>query len=221
MSEYSITQDQIDALLKEVSIEDRVHTQYAKIKNKIDRMLHKVTSEDLLTIKKNLALCMEELENNKPYSPNFINVFKTNYKDFSKGILQNTMDYALFEHVVKLENMIGAMLYKVEQERRRYPRFPLTVNLTLFLDNKTHDLVGGDISSVGISFYASIELSTGRRYTIGTPPPTSEELVADVLRVSRVEPQPLDIFRTGCAFPNLLPWERIREIISTSMANTS
>ena len=221
MSEFSITQEQIDTLLTEVSIEDRVQNQSAKIKNKISRMLHNSASRELFTIKKNLGTFIKSLESNKPYSLDFINSYKKDYKNFSRDILKSTRDYALFEHIVKLENMIGAMFYQVDQERRRYPRFPLTIDLSITLDNETHKLFGADISSVGISFYAPIELATGRRYTVCTPVPGNEQLTVDILRVHRIEPEQLAIFRTACAFPNLLNWERIRDIIKTSMESAS
>jgi PilZ domain len=217
MSEYTITQDQIDALLGEVSIEDRVHNQFAKIKNKISRMLHKTASRELLTIKKSLGEHLKLLEANKPFSLEFIDSFKVNFKHFSRNALKSTQDYALFELIVKLENMIGAMFYQVDQERRRYPRFPLTIDLSVTLENKVHKLFGADISNAGMSFYAPIELIVGRRYDILIPASGNDQLHVDVLRTSRIEPEQLNIFRTACAFPNLLSWDRIRDIIKTSM----
>lgn len=219
MSEYSITQDQIDDLLSEVSIEDRIQNQFAKIKNKISRMLHGAASRDLMRTKKELGNFMKSLEKNRPFSMDFINTFKAEYNSFSREILQNTQDYALFEHLVRLENMIGAMFYKVEQEKRRYPRFPLTIDLLLTVGGRTHSLFGADISSVGISFYAPVELSVGRRYTICTPEPYNEQLMVDALRVAPLEPVKLNIWRTACVFPNLLTWERIRDIIVGTMEN--
>jgi hypothetical protein len=214
MSEYSITQEQIENLLNEVSIEDRVRNQFAKVKNKISRMLQTRTSRDLMKIKKDLGTYMKTLENNRPYSLDFIDSFKAEYKTFSKQILQITREYALFELVVKLENMIGAMFFKVEQERRRYPRFPLLADLLLSGEDGGHTVFGADISSVGISFYAPVQLEVGRRITLSTPAPQNEQLTVDVLRVIRIEPEQLNIWRTACAFPNLLSWERIRDIIT-------
>lgn len=217
MSDYSITQEQIEHLLNEVSIEDRVWNQFAKVKNKISRMLQTRTSRDLMQIKKDLGGYMKALENNRPYSLDFIDSFKAEYKDFSKQILKITREYALFELVVKLENMIGAMFFKVEQERRRYPRFPLLVDLLLPGEGGGETVFGVDISSVGISFYAPVQLEVGRRITISTPAPQNEQLLVDVLRVIRIEPEQLNIWRTACAFSNLLSWERIRDIITGAM----
>jgi tetrahydromethanopterin S-methyltransferase subunit B len=219
MSEYSITQEQIDGLLNEVSIEDRIQNQFAKIKNKISRMLYGAASRDLMRTKKELGDFMKSLEKNRPFSVEFIATFKAEFNNFSREILQGTQDYALFEHLVKLENMIGAMFYKVEQEKRRYPRFPLTIDLLLTAGGITHTLFGVDISSVGISFYAPLELTVGRRYSIHTPEPYNEELMVDVLRAAPVEPEHLNIWRTACVFPNLLTWERIRDIIVGTMEN--
>ena len=221
MPEYSITQDQIDALLGEVSIEDRVHNQFSKIKNKISRMLHETASRELLAIKKNLSEHSNLLEVNKPYSLDFINSYKVEFKHFSRNTLKNTQNYALFELVVKLENMIGAMFYQVDQERRRYPRFPLTIDLSVILEKKDYKLFGADISSLGISFYAPIELITGRRYEILIPASGNTQVLVDVLRTSRIEPEQLNVYRTACAFPNLLTWDRIRDIIRTSMEEIS
>lgn len=217
MSEYLITQDQIDALLGEVSIEDRVHNQFAKIKNKISRILHETPSRELLTIKKSLGEHLKLLETNKPFSLDFINSYKTEFNHFSRNALKTTQNYALFELIVKLENMIGAMFYQVDQERRRYPRFPLTTDLSVTLDGKVYTLFGADISSLGLSFYSPIELLTGRRYEISIPACGSAQLLVDVLRTCRIEPEQQGIFRTACAFPNLLTWERIRDIIRASM----
>jgi hypothetical protein len=221
MSEYSISQDQIDALLGEVSIEDRVHNQFSKIKNKISRMLHNNASRELLAIKKSLKEHLKLLEENKPYSLDFINYYKAEFKYFSRNMLKSTRNYALFELVVKLENMIGAMFYQVNQERRRYPRFPLTIDLSIVLEGKDYQLFGADISSLGISFYAPIELTTGRRYEILIPTYDNTQLLVDVLRTARIEPEQLNIYRTACAFPNLLTWDRIRDIIRTSMGSAS
>ena len=221
MSEYSITQDQIDALLGEVSIEDRIHNQFAKIKNKISRMLHETASRELLAIKKSLGEYLRQLEANKPFSYDFINSYKADFKQFSRNALKSTQNYALFELIIRLENMIGAMFYQVDQERRRYPRFPLTIDLSVTLENKAHKLFGADISSLGISFYAPIELATGRRYDIMIPAFCNDQLLVDVLRTRRIEPEQLNIFRTACAFPNLLTWDRIRDIIKTSMESVS
>ena len=217
MSEYSITQEQIDTLLNELSIEDRIRNQFIKVKNKISRMLHTNTSRELLQIKKELGEYMKALENNKPYSLDFINSFKADYKNFSRQILELTQDYALFEFVVKLENMIGAMFYNMEEERRRYPRFPLSIDLYLHIEGRTHTLFGTDISSVGISFFAPLQLEIGRRITLSTPALKDEQLNVDVLRVVRIEPEQLNIWRTACAFPNLLTWQRIRDIITGAM----
>ena len=219
MSEYSITQDQIDALLGEVSIEDRVHNQFGKIKNKISRMLHESASREFLVIKKNLNEHLKLLDANKPYSLDFINSYKGSFKHFSRNALRSTQNYALFEHIVKLENMIGAMFYQVDQERRRYPRFPLTIDLSVTIEDKVHRLFGADISSLGISFYAPIELATGRRYEIEVPASDNVRFRVDVLRTSRIEPEQLNIFRTACAFPSLLTWDHIRDIIRTTMEN--
>jgi hypothetical protein len=214
MSDFSITQEQIDSLLNEVSIEDRVLNQFTKVKNKISRMLHSNTSRELLQIKKDLSVYMKALEENRPYSLDFINSFKADYKNFSNQILQRTNDYTLFEFVVKLENMIGAMFYNMAEERRRYPRFPLTVDQFLTEEEETHTLFGADISSVGLSFFAPLQLEIGRRITLSTPPPQNHELQVDVLRVARIEPEQLNVWRTACAFPNLLSWEDIRRIIT-------
>ncbi len=219
MSEYSITQEQIDSLLNEVSIEDRVQNQFFQVKNKITRMLHNETSRELLKLKKDLAMHMKTLEKNKPYALDFIKSFREDYKNFSNEILQCTRDCALFELVVKLENLIGAMFYKVEQERRRYPRFPLTIDLQLSIGAETHTLLGADISSVGISFYAPVQLDVGRRYSLTCPEPPEESMIVDVLRTVLVEPEQLNVWRTACVFPNLLTWEQIRNIISSAMGN--
>lgn len=217
MSDYAITQEQIDALMGEVSIEDRVCNQFAKIKNKISRMLHETASRELLNIKKDLGEYLKLLEANKPYSLDFINSYKGKFKQFSRNSLKSTRNYALFEIIVQLENMIGALFYQVDQERRRYPRFPLTIDLSVTIEDKVHKLFGADISSLGLSFYAPVELVTGRRYEIQVPASDNVQLRADILRTSRIEPEQLDIFRTACAFPSLLTWDRIRDIIKTTM----
>lgn len=217
MSEYSITQEQIDILMNEVSIEDRVRNQFTRVKNKISRMLHTEASRELIQIKKDLGSYLKQLDDNRPYSLDFINSFKTDYKNFSRQILQLTRDYTLFEFIVKLENMIGAMFYQMEEERRRYPRFPLTIDLFLSMDGKTHTLFGADISSVGMSFYSPVQLDVGRRIALSTPAPQNAQLRMDVLRTVLIEPEQLNIWRTACAFPNLLTWDRIREIITSAM----
>lgn len=221
MSDYSITQDQIDALLSEVSIEERIQNQFALIKTKISRMLHRSASRELLRIKKDLLDQMKLLESGRPYPPDFVDAFKVAFNNLSKEILQVTHDYALFELIVKLEHLIGAMFYSVAQERRRYPRFPLTTDLFLTLDGKTHALVGIDISSVGLAFYAPVELVVGRRYTISTRKTDGEPLLVDVLRATRLEPERLDVWQTVCTFPNLMTWEQIREIITSTMGSVS
>ena len=217
MSEYSITQEQIESLLDEVSIEDQVRNQFAKVKNKISRMLQTRTSRELTQIEKNLGGYMKALENNRPYSLEFIDSFQTEYKDFSKQILQLTREYALFEIVVKLENMIGAMFFQVEGERRRYPRFPLLIDLLLPSEGGGHTVFGADISSVGISFYAPVQMEVGRRITLSTPTPQNGQLVVDVLRVLRVDHDQLNIWQTACVFTNLLSWESIRDIITGAL----
>ena len=217
MSEYSITQEQIKSLLNEVSIEDRVRNQFAKVKNKISRMLQTGTSRELTQIEKNLGGYMKALENNRPYSPEFIDSFQTEYKDFSKQILQLTREYALFEIVVKLENMIGAMFFNVERERRRYPRLPLISDLLLPGEGGGHTVFGADISSVGVSFYAPVQMEVGRRIALSTPTPQNGRLVVDVLRVIRVDHDQLNIWQTACVFTNLLSWESIRDIITGTL----
>lgn len=221
MSEYSITQEQIDALLNEVSIEERIQNQFALIKTKISRMLHSSSSRELLGIKKDLLGQMKALKAGKPYSPDFIESFKADYKNLSTEILQITQDFALFEHIIKLESLIFAMFFNVQEERRRYPRFPLTIDLFLTLDGETHTLFGIDISSVGLSFYAPVELTVGRRHTIFTRISDGEPLVVDVLRTFRAEPERMCIWQTVCTFPNLMPWEQIRGIISNTMGSVS
>jgi len=219
MSDYSITQDQIDSLLSEVSVEERIQNQFTLIRTKIGRMLHQSASQELLRIKKDLLDQMKRLESGRPFPPDFIDAFKADYNNLSKEILQVTHDYALFEHIVKLEHLISAMFYSVEQERRRYPRFPLTTDLFLTLDGKSQTLFGIDISSVGLAFYAPIELVVGRRYTLFTRETEGEPLVVDVLRATRLEPERLDIWQTVCTFPNLMTWKQIREIITTTMGS--
>lgn len=221
MSDYSITQEQIDALLNEVSVEDRIQNQFALIKTKISRMLHNSASRELLRIKKDLMGQMKALKAGRPYAPDFIESFKAGYKNLSIDILQITQDYALFEHIVKLENLICAMFYDIEQERRRYPRFPLTIDLFLTLDGETHTLFGVDISSVGLSCYAPLKLTIGRRHTIFTRISNGEPLVVDILRAVRAEPERMGIWRTVCTFPNLMTWEQIRDIISNTMGSVS
>jgi len=221
MSEYSITQEQINALLDEVSVEERIQNQFAVVKTKISRMLHKSASRELLRMKKDLQGQMKALASGKPYSQEFIDSFKEVFKKLSGEILQATQDYALFEHIVKLENLIGAMFYDIQQERRRYPRFPLTTDLYLPLDGETHTLFGIDISSPGLAFYAPVELTVGRRYTIFTRVPDGEALIVDVLRVSRTALEELGVWQTVCTFPNLMTWEQIREIIAGTMGSVS
>ena len=217
MSEFSITQEQIKNLLNEISVEDRVRNQFSKENNKIDRMLQTRPSKELTHIQKGLAGYMKALESNRPYSPDFIDSFQAEYKDFSRRILQLTRDYALFELVVKLENIIGAMLYEVERERRRYPRFPLLIDLLLPGEGGGHTVFGADISSVGMSFYAPVQLDVGRRITLSIPTLENEELLMDVLRVFRIEPEQINIWRTACVFTNLLSWERIRGILTGAL----
>jgi hypothetical protein len=217
MSDYSITQEQIESLLNEVSIEDRVRNQIAKVKHKISRMLQTHTSRELMQIKKDLGAYMKALENNRPYSLDFIDSFKADYKNYSKKVLQITREYALFELVARLENMIGAMFFDVEQERRRYPRFPLLIDLLLPGEGGGQTVFGADISCVGVSFYSPVELEVGRRITLSSPAPQNEELPVDVLRTIRIEPEQLNIWRTACAFQNLLSWERIRDIITGAL----
>lgn len=221
MSDYSITQEQINDLLNEVSVEERIQNQFAVIKTKISRMLHQSASRELLRMKKDLLGQMKLLTAGKPYSQEFIDSFKEAFKKLSREILQATRDYALFEHIVKLENLIGAMFYDIQQERRRYPRFPLTIDLYLPLDGETHTLFGVDISSPGLAFYAPVELTVGRRYTIFTRVPDGEPLIVDVLRASRMAPDGMGIWQTVCSFPNLLTWEQIRDIIAGTMGSVS
>ena len=221
MSDYSITQDQIEALLNEVSIEERIQNQFTLIRTKISRMLHQSDSRELLRIKKDLLDQMKLLESGRPFPPDFIDTFKVDLINITREILQVTQDYALFEHIVKLEHLIGAMFYSVEQERRRYPRFPLTIDLFLTIEGKTHTLFGIDISSLGLAFYSPIELTVGRRYTIFTREADGEPLAVDVLRASRLEPERMDIWQTVCTFPNLIAWEQIREIITSTMGSVS
>lgn len=219
MSDYSITQDQIDALLNEVSVEERIQNQLALIKTKIGRMLHKSASRELLRIKKDLLGQMKLLESGKPYSPDFVDSFKTDFQNLSKEILEITQDYTLFEHIVKMENYINAMFYSIEQDRRRYPRFPLTIDLFLTLDGETHTLFGIDISSVGLAFYAPLALAVGRRHTIFTRATEGESLVVDILRATRVEPERMGVWQTICTFPNLMKWEQIRDVIIGTVRN--
>ncbi len=218
MADFQISQEQLDTLLSEVSIEDKMRSQYARTKNTISKMLHRNPTRELLSIKKDLGEYIKALETNAPYSLEFIHSFKANYKSFTRNVLFLTQNYALFEHVVKLENIIGAMFYKIDEDRRRYPRFPLTTDLSLSIDGGTHRLFGSDISSVGVSFFSPVELTIGRRYDICMIPEKEIHLPADVLRTTQIEPLQLNIFRTACAFPNLLPWEQVRDIIKASLA---
>jgi hypothetical protein len=219
MSDFSITQDQINSLKNEVSIEERIQNQLVLIRTKFGRMHKKTGSQEVLIFKKDLLDRMKTLEAGRPYSPDFIESFKADLKNLTRQILQATQDYALFELIVKLENLIDAMLYNVQQDRRRYPRFPLAMDLFLTLEDETHTLLGIDISSVGLAFYAPVELAVGRRYTLFTQMSDGESLVVDVLRAARSEHEQLDVWQTVCTFPNLVAWERIREIISGTMGS--
>jgi hypothetical protein len=221
MSDFSITQEQINSLKNEVSIEERIQDQLALIRTKINRMLHKSESRELLRIKKDLLNQMKALETGKPYAPDFVGSFKAEFKKLTTEIFQTTQEYALFELIVKLENLIDVMFYNVHQDRRRYPRLPLAIDLFLTLGGEAHTLPGIDISSVGLSFYAPVELAVGRRYTVFTRLTDGESLVVDVLRATRVEHQRAGVWQTVCTFPNLVPWERIREIISSTMGRVS
>jgi hypothetical protein len=221
MSDFLITQDQINSLKNEVSIEERIQSQLVLIRTKFGRMHQKTASQELLRFKKDLLDQMKALETGRPYSPDFIESFKADFKRLTREILQATQEYALFELIVKLENLIEAMLCNVQQDRRRYPRFPLAIDLFLTLEGKTHTLLGIDISSVGLAFYAPVELAVGRRYTVFTKMSDGESLVVDVLRATRSEHERLDAWQTVCTFPNLVAWERIREIISCTMGNVS
>jgi hypothetical protein len=221
MSDFSITQDQINSLKNEVSIEERIRNQLVLIRTKFGRMRHKTESQELLRFEKDLLDRMKTLETGRPYTPDFIDAFKTDLKDLTREILQATQDYALFELIVKLENLVDAMLYNVHEDKRRYPRFPLATDLFVTIDGKTHALLGIDISSLGLAFYAPVELAVGRRYTVVTQISAGESLTVDVLRAARVEHERLDAWLTVCTFPNLVTWERIREIISGTMGNVS
>lgn len=221
MSDYSITQEQIDALMNEVSVEERIQNQFALVRTKISRMLHNSASRELLKIKKDLLNQMKALEASRPYASDFIDSFKADYKNLTREILQITQDFALFELIVKLENLISAMFYNIEQERRRYPRFPLTIDLFLPLEGETYTLFGVDISSVGLSCYAPVELTVGRRYTIFTRISNGKSLVVDILRAVRAEPERFGAWQTVCTFPNLMTWEQIRGIISSTMGSVS
>jgi len=221
MSDYSITQEQINSLRDEIAIEDRIQNQFALVRTKIGRMLHLSESRELLKFKKDLLDKMKALDAGRPYTSEFADTFKADFKNLNREILQVTQDYALFELIIKLENLIDAMLYNVHQDRRRYPRFPLAIDLFLDFEGETRTLVGVDISSVGLSFYAPVELTVGRRYTVSTRMSGGEALVVDVLRTTRVEHERLGAWQTVCTFPNLMPWGRIREILSDTMRNVS
>lgn len=218
MTDYSITQEQIKSLLDEVSIEERVRNQFILIRTKIGRMLNRFESRELLRIQKDLQDRMKTLEaGGPPYPQEFIDAFKGGIKNRVREILQVTQDFALFELAVKLENLIAAMFYDINQEQRRFSRFPLTIDLFLTLGEKTHLLPGIDISSEGLAFYAPVALSVGRRYTVTTRITDGEEMAVDVLRTRLVERRPPGVWQTACTFPNLMAWERIREIVSKTM----
>jgi hypothetical protein len=217
MSEFGITQKQIDALLHDISIKDRVGRQYDKIDHKLARMRRLSDSAALSSLQEELYARIRSLETEPSYSPAFISAFKTEFSDFSRKALRLTREYPLFELLVALEGMIGAMLYRVDRERRRYPRFPLPGDLSLIFENESYSLSGGDISSVGISFFGPVRLPLGGRYAL--IPSGTLSLWADVLRITPMAPEELGIFQTVCAFPNLLPWDRIRDIIIASLEN--
>jgi hypothetical protein len=217
MSDFSITQEQINSLKDEVSIEERIENQLVRIRTKIGRVQKRTASQELVRVKKELLDQMEKLEIGSPYPQDFIDAFKSDLKKITREILQITHDYALFELIVKLENLTDALLYDVHRDRRRYPRFPLATDLFLTLEEETHTLLGIDISSLGIAFYATVELAVGRRYTILTRMPDGEPLTVDVLRATPSEYEQLSVWQTVCTFSNLVPWEKIREIISDTM----
>ena len=153
-------------------------------------MLYRAPSRELLTIKKDLGKYIVALETERPFSQDFINTFKKRFKHFSINILSITENYALFEHAIKLENMIGAMFYQVDQERRRYPRFPLTADLILNTNDQTHKLFAHDISSVGISFLSPVALVLGRRYQCTRRARTGDVFAAGNRRAGSAAPSP-------------------------------
>jgi len=68
MTEPTITQDQIDALLKEVAIEDRIQNQYERIELKIDQLLSQTQSKDLTAAKAALGRQMAFVTRNNSES---------------------------------------------------------------------------------------------------------------------------------------------------------
>ena len=217
MPEMIITQDQIDTLCNEISIEDRVQDHHAQVAGKLARMRRSSENPEIPALEQELEGHIRSLTEPKPHSADFIHAFKTEFRRFVEKALRATRDYPLFERLVALEGLIGLMFFRIDRERRRYPRFPLAAPMTLALEPETR-VFAEDISSMGISFYAPLSLPLGRRFEVRCG---STHLTVDILRVTGMEPEQMGCFRTVCAFSNPLPWEKIRDLIKASLETAS
>ena len=218
MSDMIITQDQIDAIFDEISIEDRMQVHYAKVAGKLARIGRASKNPGLPALERELKNHIRSLAEAKPYSPDFIHAFKADFRRFSEEALGVTKDYPLFELLVTLESLIGLMFFQIDRERRRHPRFPLAAAMTLALAQETCQVFGIDISSGGISFYAPLSLPPGRRFEVMAG---SMHLTVDILQVTGMAPEQMGLFRTVCTFPSPLPWESIRDLIKASLETAS
>ncbi|MBW2366858.1 MAG: PilZ domain-containing protein [Deltaproteobacteria bacterium] len=215
MTEPTITQDQIDALLKEVAIEDRIQNQYERIELKIDQLLSQTQSKDLTAAKAALGRQMAFVTRNNSESQDTAPKLRDEMKKLAIDLLGLTNDIGLFERIVKLQTLIGLNLYRVKQDRRQHPRFPLTVDVTLKANGNVHRLYANDISSIGLSLIATEKLPVGRRYGLIFSSLPDQEHQIDVLRVRKMPQDQLLIYQAACTYANLLPWATIRKIIES------
>jgi len=215
MTEPTITQDQIDALLKEVAIEDRIQNQYERIERKIDQLLSQTQSEDLTAAKAALGTQMALVAHNNSDSQAVAPKLRDDMKKLAVDLLGMTNDIGLFERVVKLQTLMGLNLYQVKNDRRQHPRFPLTVDVTLKANGNIHQLYANDISTIGLSLIATEKLPVGRRYGLIFSSLPDQEHEIDVLRVRKMSQNKLVIYQAACKYTGLLSWSTIRKIIES------
>jgi hypothetical protein len=210
---FNINQNQIDGLLQELSLKDKILFEADAFQKAFSKFIASQPSREILQVKRKVSRLIKKIDDESAFSSQSKADLIREFRKLSHQILSASENYRLFEKAIKLENMIHLYFFDIDAERRLTNRFPFVSEATLIYDTKKTIISTLNISYSGIGFFSPV--SNGHRHAYELVIASKQEirLSLKTVRAKLLHKSKPVLYEVGARFEKPITWDKIKYML--------
>ncbi len=210
-SEILISQELLDSVLSDISIDEQLDFSMNKVLNAIDLVLQSKPSKELILVKREIKGTIGKIKNATSEDEKYkiLNLFQKIYGNII--IIESSNN--LYKVVSQARNLLQLWAHDLHSDKRGDYRIPVSIETTANCVHDSVEIYIINISMTGACLFASKELFVGDDYYMCIKTANPSTIVLQPRRVEKIRSSGRYVQLAGCRFKEPLTAEDLRSII--------